>query len=575
MIRKRKALFEAANYSKIIEMGAPKQGESRVYWVGAHVFTGREEQARHIHRQMTQEQSSRAPLEEMIEASFYLLLTSLRRSHYGDMKRDFWKLFQLCLKKRNSFSKFFLNQAIGLLRYYKGEFAKSFYFSQRAFDCALHRKRDYFLMLSLDLMAHSQCMMESYSKGISYFEESLRFAEKIKNNQNKKVIELSIMTYQIEAGQDLIQVELQLNDWMENIRVDDYFTFTNACLLKAKIFQLKGLFGEAEKILNEIGNDVFTLNQGRQILNYNLCLSISRCVIDQPERSLSLIKTSTRLCNQGQDYYFLHRFKELESFVSRKMSKEFSAKELKKLSLLTGRKIKKRFPLSFLPEDFVLSLIRKERSYPISFELLNDLNSRGLLGLLKLAEIYKSKDEFVDFTLSGRRILFYMEDNFTWVEGLSSMQWELLQLLLTQENWTRKDLFEAFWQVPYDSFVHDNKLYVTLKRLREKLGVAANVVKLDRGFIRCRSLKVWSKSQDVLKKKKLSRHYNDYLEEGLNPRQLQLLRETSSGSIVTPREYSEKFSISRNTVTGDLKELVRKGYLKKFGKNKGTFYCRD
>ena len=67
-----------------------------------------------------------------------------------------------------------------------------------------------------------------------------------------------------------------------------------------------------------------------------------------------------------------------------------------------------------------------------------------------------------------------------------------------------------------------------------------------------------------MKKKKLSRHYNDYLEEGLNPRQLQLLRETSSGSIVTPREYSEKFSISRNTVTGDLKEIVRKGFRNKF-----------
>lgn len=282
-----KQLFEAGKYSIILKNVRPKSTYEMVFWLGAHVFTGREDQARLIYKQTLWS------VNEEVECAFYILLTSLRRSHYKDMRKDFWNLYKLCSRERSNHSKFFICQGLGLLRYYKGEFAKAYEFSHLAFQESLIIERDYLSMIALDLMGHAQCMMEKYSQGIEYFEESLRFAQRIKNNQNSKVIDLSIMTYKIEAGRDLVEVERELNNWIDSIRVDDYFTRTNALILKAKVLQLEGLFGEAENLLNEIGNDVFTLNQGRQILNYNLSLGISRCIIDGPSRCLSLIKTST------------------------------------------------------------------------------------------------------------------------------------------------------------------------------------------------------------------------------------------------------------------------------------------
>ncbi len=574
MKKTRKELFESAKYSIILDFSEPKSGRELVYWLGAHVFTGREDQARLIFSKNSQKIIWSH--EEQVECLFYILLTSLRRSNYKDMKKDFWNLYKLCSLKRNSVSRFFLNQGLGLLRYYKGEFAKAFKFSHSAFLESLVIERDYLSMIALDLMGHTQCMLESYSQGIEYFEESLRFAKKIKNNQNSKVIDLSIMTYRIESGVELPRVEKELDQWIESIEIDDYFTKSNALLLKVKIMQLKGSFGEAEQLLNDIGNDVFTLNQGRQILNYNLLMGISRCIVDGPSRCFGLIKTSTKLCNQGQDYYFLHRFKELENYILKEEGKKRDQSGVRTLSYKTGREIKNNYPLAIVPEGFIAELFKREKNYPLSTNKILDLQNKGLLGLIRLGEFYKNREDFIDLTLTNRKILVYLDNNFILVEELTTKQYELIQLLITKERWTRKEIFEQFWQIEYDSFIHDNKIYVTLKRLRERLGAANSIIKLDKGEVVIRSMAHFLNHQKEAKEfLSLSTSDNSFLGEGLNPRQIDFLHRSSPGDIVTPSNYSNQYSVSRNTVSRDLSELVRKGYLKKFGKQKGTFYCRD
>ncbi len=564
-----KQLFESGKYSKILEFDRPYASSELVYWLGALVFTGREDEARLLHRQ------TQWKLEEEIECSFYILLTSLRRSHYKDMRKDIWKLYQLCSRERGHVTRFFLCQGLGLLRYYKGEFSKAYAFSHAAFQESLIFERDYCSMIALDLMGHSQCMMESYSQGIEFFDESLRFAKRIKNNQNSKVIDLSIMTYKIEAGRDLINVEADLDNWIQSIKVDDYFTRTNALILKAKILQLEGLFGEAEELLNEIGNDVFTLNQGRQILNYNLCLGISRCIVDGPSRCLSLIKTSTKLCDQGQDSYFLHRFKEIENFILKEEKKRIDEKGLEKLSLITGRSLKSKYPLAIVPEKIVNEIFKHEKVFPLSSQKVRELRDRGLLGLIRLGGFYNKAEDFIDLTLSDRNVLLCLDNDLTLIDDLSTKQYELLAILLEEERWSRKDLFERFWQIEYDSFIHDNKIYVTLKRLREKLGRAHILINLDKGEVVVRKVALFRRREEVEKESRVYRASAEYLGEGLNPRQIDFLNKAQNGELVTPQNYGVQYAISRNTVTRDLNELVRKGYLKKFGKQKGTFYCRD
>ncbi len=562
-----KRLFEAAKYSEILSNGAPSSSQELVYWIGAHVFTGREDQARYIFKQAKGFSSI-----QKIEAQFYLLLTSLRRSHYSDMQKDIWELFKLCSKNRSSIARFFLNQGLALLRYYKGEFLKSYEFAHKAFQESLVIERDYTCMIALDLMGHSQCMLESYSQGFEYFEEALRFSHKIQNNNNAEVIKLSVMTYKIESGRDLPFVEKTLEEWIEKIKVDDYFTKSNALILKAKILQLKGRFGVAEKLLNKIGNDIFTVNQGRQILNYNLTLGILRCVIDEPTRCLNLIQTSTKLCDRGQDNYFLHRFKELEYSIK---NNRINEDQLKILSEVTGRNPKQKYPLAIVPEEYIKVTFKNEKSYPLKTETINNLDQNGLLGLICLAGFYNQREDFVDFTLSNRSCLFYLNQSIYKVDDLTAKQYELLQILVEKESWTRKEIFERYWQVEYDSFIHDNKIYVTLKRLRERLGEAHHLIKLDKGEIKIRRLKVFQVNQTKLKSSLDFSEGSSFIGSGLNPRQIQYLEHSISGEMLTPRNYAQRFSVSRNTVTRDLAELVRKGYLKKFGNQKGTFYCRD
>lgn len=562
-------LFESGNYSKILDSRGNADISPR-FWLGSLVFTGHEVEARHFFKSRAW-----ANEDEKTECSFYLFLTSLRRSDHEDMLSDLKVLYTFYKKSGKSSSRFYLFQALGLMRFYRGEFGKALSWAKNAYEVSLDIKNDYFGLLANDLIGHSLCMMEEYSQGFLEFKKAKNYASIIENNTNAKVIDLSIMNYKIEAGIDLPQTSLQLDEWIATIKVDDNFSRTNALILKAKLLLLKGLFGDCEGLLNELAHSVYTLNKGRQVLNYNLTLVTLNCVIDGPRKTLGLIGTSLNLCRKGQDFYYLHRFKEVENFI-RTLNGDGTDSLIHEYSKRTGRSVKEVYPLVAIPEKESIYLNKTQHSSARNY--LKELKERELLGLSflvgSLYREYLGRD-FVDLSISGKDVFLCYQNNLSFIEGLSTNQFQLLSLLTEKEQWSRKELYQAFWGGEYDPFIHDNKIYVTLARLKNKIGDKNTFFQLEKGRILVNRL-FTIKNKGGMARKIVTGHK---FSQEMNPRQLSLMNEVKIGQILTPKDYSTLFNVSRNTVTNDLSELVSWGYLERSGKKRGSFYrvidCKD
>jgi len=554
-------LFHSGRYQEILKSEGSLPPRDDKYRLAALVFMGREIEAQHLL------ESARWSGEDCVEVHFYILLSSLRIGDYTSMKRDLLKLYNAYQKCSSAATRFYLYQGLGLIRYYKGEFAKGHGHSRRSFRIALKRQDNYLCMIANDLMAHSSCMLEHYARGLQLFSDSLRFANKMASNNNIQVLELAQLTYKIEAGQELEKAQRELYNWIATIEPQDYFSKTNALLLKAKLLLLRGLFKDAEDLLLEISQQVYAFNQGRQILNYNLILGHLHFILHGPSKGLGLIRTSLQLCHKVQDYYYLHRFKELEYFAAAAPVKNKSAEALLPYASLTGRKSRLRYPLGIIPEESIDHYLKDEVPGQVKLSTLKKLKNKGLLGLLIMSGLYHAED-FIDLRLAERAVLLACAGNLDLFLELSSGQYELLRLLVSKTRWRRQDLFESFWRVPYDPFIHDNKLYVTLKRLKNKLLPTIALFHFEKGEIVVKNLRLFKTEQVLVARD----HVEHFQYANFNPRQFAILRDQRVGELIIPREQAQLFGVSRNTVTRDLKDLVKRGKLIKIGQGRGTHY---
>lgn len=573
-----KKAFESANYLKVIELSKIHQKLAHPYKIGALVFLGEARAAKNEFEKIKGDLGS----ECLIEAKFFLFLGSLRSQDYPLIFHDLLEIFNSTNTHKKQRTRFFLYQAIGLLRYYRGEFQKVEQNTLTALDLAFRIDDPYLLMLSHDLLGHSLCMMGKFAQGMKALDQSLNYSEKIGYNSNSEVIRLAKLQYNIDAGVDLNTQEKVLNTWIESLKAQDYFSKTNALLLKAKVLQLKGDFKGAEGSLMSISQNVYEHNHNRQILEYNLMMAQLSTTLNKPDRALALIRTSLKLAVNIKDFYSILRFRELEFAIeSMALGKQFDGVknnlELKNMALKVGRNLRVKYPLGIIPEEKIDNFLDKPED-----EIVESLDEKGMLGLLLLGGRY-SENNFIEFRNLAKRILLNFQGKIYFLEEFSSGQIEFLKLVLSRRIWTKKALFESFWQVEYDSYIHDNKLYVYLGRLRAKLKGAKDFIKLEKGLIKTQELKIFDEDlrnrfyeelsiNSSIINLKTNGKLNPYMDLKLNIRQNKFLTEFSSGEVFKPANYSKYFKISRNTCSRDLYTLVQSGHIKRIGSGAGTYY---
>lgn len=546
-----KSLFESAQYASILKTNVISS-----YRVGALIFTGRYEEAKILADK--EEWNS----EEKEQIQFYLLLASVRASNYLEMKKELLVLYKLTKMSNNRTSKFYILQGIALIRFYKGEFLKAQQVAHNAFKEAFLCNDNYLCMLANDLLAHSYCMICQYGRGLALFDESLRFAKKIMNNSNISIIKLSKTIYKIDAGWDLDEEVDSLEKWIRTTKQYDNYSLNDALIVKAKYLQLKGKFHQAELLLLEISQSIYSYNFNRQILSYNLTLARLKFLMDGPSSSLGIIGTSLKLCSKGEDYYYLQRFYELKNYIEN--TEEPSMKEkLLYLKSKTGRPTINKFPISTSLEKILIEHFDINK---LTLNNIIDLEKRNLLGIILFINKYPSKN-FIDLRFGQRSALISQKGDITLIQGLTSRQFELLSIIIQRPRWLRNELFEAYWGIPFDDLLHSNKYYVTLKRLKKALKLKEEIFCFERGEVIVQRLHVYNREIKVGHKESPLK-----TSQNLNPRQLLFLNNMKKNSMFTPKDYAKFFQISRNTVSRDLFNLCKQGLIIRKGDKRGTYY---
>lgn len=552
MSKKPKYLLETGNYSQIIRSEREIKGADRKYYLAALSFSGDREKT-----EVTYHKTSWLK-KDQVEVAFYWLLSSLRTQSYNAMTEAFLELFHFYEKLKNKRNKFYLYQGLALVRYYQGYLESCCYFSSLAYKLSVELEDPYFSMISTDLAGHAFSRKNAFSRGEYFFDLSLSFANKIEKNLNSRAIDLSLLSYRVEAGYELSSQQKALKTWEKSLKPDDFYSATNAILLKIQSYILNGNLAQAKQELQIASRMVFKHGHKRQLLEYNLKLIEISKIQGERETALNLLNTTLQLCQKNHDEYYLYRFLKLRAELEGKLS----GTDKKELIRLENR-------VGINHDEGRLAYWKKrlEKEH-LGIEDLKKLDQENLLGVLYLNNIYPSTT-FIDFSWGKKALLLSTGEEIKLITTLTPNQLLLLEILCEQTNWNKKDLFERFWGVKYDSFIHDNKIYVTLRRLEKKIQLTSPLFYFKKGSIEVKKIKIMGRKVD----RKLGKEINRKIDVSeCNFRQAQLLSQLTEGTIIRPSEYAQRFEISRNTASRDLGELVNLGRLKKFGVKKGTYY---
>lgn len=541
-------LFYSGRYQEICNINSNLAADTP-FLIGSFVFTGRIAEAKALYKK------SKLTQERNVESLFYLFLASVRTSEYQKMKTEFMKLFNYIRSIRHKkLYSFYLHQSLGIIRFYKGEYRSSISNAKSAFEISLQLNHPYLTMISSDLMGNSLCMQAKYGQGFEAFKIALNYAKQIKNNKNSHIIELSKLSYEISAGKNLPSAQRRLEKWIAEIEVQDYFSKTNAQLQRAQLYLYAGQLGKMENTLKDISQDVFAFGHRRQILEYNLSSAKLSLLKGNKHAALNLIKTSYHLCLSGQDYNYKQQFLELEVCITNELNSE-----LKRLEKITGRK-KRNHSFIFFKGDI---------SKNLRFDNLEKLSNQSFLGSLFDQKEFTCTN-FINFSFEHRSALICINSNLKFSTNLSSNQLQLLKLLVTQRYWERSELFERHWGVSFDPYIHLNKLYVNLKRLQKQLGDDFKVFRFNKGIIETTPLHIeMGEKSEISSAISINTKLDNF---DLNPRQMQFIQHIEKGQIITAREYSKKYGISRATTTRDLQTLANYRLLQQKGQKKGIFY---
>ena len=547
-----KEWLETGKYSKIIDQSHQIRGTDKKYLLAALSFSGEIDQAQVLYQKTKWEKG------DQVEVDFYWLLSSIRTQEYLTISEAFLDLYHHYESEKNQKNKYYLYQGLALTRFYQGFFLSSCHFANLAYKIAIELQNDYFCMISTDLAGHSFSKRGAYARGEHYLNLSLNFANMLEKNLHSQVIHLALLNYRVEAGVNLSEQNKSLDNWKKNILPEDFYSYANALLLKVQILIFKGDLKRAKTELQTASTYVFKFGHRRQLFEYNLKLVQIHKIQGEIDIALNIAHMTLKLCEKDNDEFYQYLFSkllvEIEDSQLGVESRRLKKLE-RKIGIVTGEgRI-----------TFWKSRIDKEG---VTSEILIQLDNEDLLGILFLNKIYSSKN-WINFSFGREQTLISLGGEIKIIKKLSPNQLALLRLLSTQRLWSKKTLYESFWGGEYDSFIHDNKIYVTLKRLKNKLSFSTPLFHLRQGQI---EVEEFDRSEN-----EISFQERPFVEaypnpEHLNIRQAQLLAQINSSTIIKPSDYAKRFQISRNTASRDLSELVSMKKLIRHGNKRGTYY---
>lgn len=574
------------------------------YIVGSLIFLGRTQEAHAYYMSL---RKNLTPL-QLSYTYFFLAIGLTRRSMYPQAKK--YLILNKRLYRQQKLTgrtepkiKFLVEQGISFFLFFLGQFEKSLGWSQKSLSSALSTQDFWMKALSYDLMANNLIQTGKVHEGLSYFNEAIKFAKKLKNVALTQAIETSHLIFRCEYGIQIQSTFIELESKFFSLAEKDSFSKANLGLEYVRQLTLRGNWASAIDKLEEISHDVYQSQNRRQEARLNLRWAEISFLKNETTSCLHYIRSGKR-CLEFVDQTYEIQFLGLEIKVYEELKREPAPTELKNRLIELSHKYRSIKNDNILSRKVPAVFISKGSNQTSNDEIHQLLqkatqNKGAARNIILSTHFFSWIHRFFNLERGENYILLNFEPkSITCLgkNGISHKPQELSTLVfkilttLSRGFISKESLVNAVWGYQYDPLRHDSLIYSSFSSLRKTLGCDANFIETSEFGYKLNAtllnlLDPTSHPVEIdpisevapgpLSISAASEKIVELAKAGLNSRQIQILAYLDQNQFISVKTLVGLFSTSEITANRDLRSLFEKKLVVRVGQGRATQYSKN
>jgi DNA-binding winged helix-turn-helix (wHTH) protein len=598
-----KGLFYQGEYAQVLEKTYEDRKkidpDNYSFIVGSLIFLGRTEEALAYYSSFKEKLTAL----QKSYTYFFLAIGLTRRSEYAKAKKYLILNRQLSKSLQHSDYeiKFLVEQGISFFLFFLGQFEKSLSWSQKSLTSALTTQNFWMKSLSFDLLANNLIQNGHIHEGLRQFEESIKFAKKLKNKALIQAYETSHLIFRCEFGIHIQASFEELENKYSLLEDKDAFSKANLGLEYVRQLTLRGQWVLALDTLEEISGLIYQSQNRRQEARLNLRWAEIYFLKNEASSALHYIRSGKR-CLEFIDQTYEIQFLGLEIKVYELLKKQEAPVALKKRLIELSKKFNSiknnnilsrdnRFEKNHLApagssDDEIHSLLLKAAENKTAAKAII-LETQFLSWIYRFFEL-EIGENYLILNFEPKSITCITPNGISHKpQELSTLVFKILATL--SDGFTSKEkLVNSVWGYEYDPLRHDSLIYSSFSNIRKILGDSSTLIETSElGYkLKARLVNLLQETNlksaihDISARDSNSNETQSFSNEnilswaqkGLNSRQIQILSYLEKNQFISVKNVVILFSTSEITANRDLRALYEKKLVLRIGQGRATHY---
>ncbi len=500
-----------------------------------------------------------------------------RKSSYKQAQKIF-RLNQIENKKTtNPLTRFFVFQGIAFYLYFTGQFFRAVEFAQKSFAASLESGNLFHRLLAQDLLGHCFVQTGEIHLGQDHLQQATQIAREIDNEAFVAATQTSVLLYDAQFARRQKTIIQELQDYLSSTVFADTYSRANVALELARQWTWQGQFLKAESLLDQVAPGIYSSQNHRQEISFNLRSAELAYLRGQDPRARQHLRAAHLCLHREVDKNFELQILDVElkltqDPVSLEQKQASADLLLKNFGSMISRNMSSRQQGHFekADEDEMHALLSAIQLRPEkAVELIVETNYLSLL--YKVLPLQKGLRTLLLEGSSPQVFLFSADE----VRSLS-LPAQIRKLLETLASGlvSKEVLVQKLWGYNYDPLRHDALVYASLSTLRKLLGNQADwILTTENGYSLAPDIRILSSHPS-------SSHSPQRAPAGgsqeidLNFRQLQALQYLDAEPFLSTKTYSKIFKTTEITANRDLRSLMEKDYVVRSGFGRATRYSK-
>lgn len=567
--------------------------------VGALVFTGQLDHAKAIFS----ENKGFLDADLSVASTFFIAIGDNRAGAYGDSKNGFLSNL-LTLKRHRSSLRvkglFYIHQGLGFYYLYQCRYALALSHARKAQDAAFGGSFQFGRILAGDLLGNIYAKLCEFSEAKKAFRESRNIAANLENTGIAAAIDINALATEAMAGRGGQKLFTQLNSQFESYAESNNFSKATIGLGLIRQFHIRGDMKRAADVIDAIEDFIVTHKNKRQMAQLCFLQSYHSFLKGRTDKAAKQLDGAISVLNWQHDHSLCLQYFGLKASLLERMGKFLSPDELKAVGFhqrksqdgLDFRITSRRFISTHdgldtnnsrytSGEDPIGDLLDGIQAFGPSSGNVQELLEQGYLGLLRHAFRIAPGSQLVLLDILPATHVIFDRGHVHLCKAPLMQSCRLLLELLSAGAQPTVEIVRHLWGLRYNPERHNSSFYSMISRLRSFLGPFRDWLVVEGGLyslkagVRIQTHRSSLVAMPVVELDSTKGTGFKRVQSTLNIRQLRLIENLTDEQIITNKQVQGLYNVSYATATRDLRELVERGILARYGRGKATCYKKN